>query len=145
MSVAEESKLDGNHIIVKRLLRKYNPIIETALCDTAGSGYAFIDENFARQHKPPKYKLRTPRHLDMINVRRISSGEITHIVKIFPNSGNLEGRLPAFITTLGQYYLAAGIPWLQEYDVKLDFAENQFEFTIEKCYRTCMKTLTKVD
>ena len=57
MSAAEESKLDGNHIIVKCSLRRHDPIIETALCDTGATGYAFIDENFARQHNLPKYKL----------------------------------------------------------------------------------------
>ena len=48
MSAAEESKLDGNHIVVKCSLRMHDPIIETALCDTGATGYAFTDENFAR-------------------------------------------------------------------------------------------------
>ena len=47
MSAAEESKLDGNHIVVKCSFRRNDPIIETALCDTGATGYPFIDENFA--------------------------------------------------------------------------------------------------
>ena len=54
MSAAEESKLDGNHIVVKCSLSRHDPIIETALCDTGATGYAFIDENFARRHNLPK-------------------------------------------------------------------------------------------
>ena len=67
MSGAEESKLDGNHIVVKCAVRRHNPIIETALCDTGATGYAFIDENFARRHNLPRYELRTPRALHVID------------------------------------------------------------------------------
>ena len=43
MSAAEESKLNGNHIVVKCDLRKHDLIIDTALFDTSATGYAFMD------------------------------------------------------------------------------------------------------
>ena len=138
MSAAEESKLDGNHIVVKCSLRKHDPIIETALCDTGATGYAFIDENIARQYNLPKFELRTPRPLDVIDGRPIASGDITHMVKVFVKIGNHEEELPAFITTLGHYKLVLGILWMRDHDVKLDFAENSLEFTADKCHTTCM-------
>ena len=67
MSAAEESKLDGNHIVVKCSLRKHAPIIESALCDTGATGYAIINENLARQHNLPKSELPAPRPLDGID------------------------------------------------------------------------------
>ena len=67
MSAAEESKLDRNHIVVKSSLRRHDPIIETALCDIGATGYAFINENFARQHNLARYELRTPKPLDVID------------------------------------------------------------------------------
>ena len=124
MAAAEESKLDGNHIVVKCSLKSHNPIIESAPCDTGATGYAFIDENFARQHNLPKYKLRTPRPLDVIDGRPIASGDVTHMVKVFVKIGNHEEELPAFITTLDHYKLLLGIPWMQDHKLKLDFAEN---------------------
>ena len=110
MSAAEESKLDENNIVVNCSLRRHDPIIETALCDTGATGYAFIDENFACQHTLPKYKLQTPSPLDVIHGRPIASGDISHMVKVFVKIGNHEEELPAFITTLGHYKLVLGIP-----------------------------------
>ena len=143
MSAEEEFKLDGNHILVKCSLRKHDPIIETALCDTGATGYAFMDENFARQPNLPKYELRTPGPLDVIDGRPIASGDVTYMVKVFVKIGNHEEELPAFLTTLGRYKLVLGIPWMRDHDVKFDFAENLLEFTADKCHITCMKTTTK--
>ena len=110
MSAAEESKLDGNHMVVRCSLRKHDPIIEPALYDTGATGYAFIDENFACQHNLPKYELRTPGPLDVINGGPIAFGDVTHMVKIFTKIGNHEEKLLAFLTTLRHYKLVLGIP-----------------------------------
>ena len=144
MSAAEKSKLDGNHIVVKCSLRKYNPIFQTALCDTDATRYAFIDDYFAHQHNLPKHELRTPRPLDVIDGRRIASGDVTHIVKVFIKIRNHEEELPPFMTTLGHYNLVLAIPWMRDHDVKLDFAQNSQEFTADKCHTTCMKVPPKV-
>ena len=66
------------------------------------------------------------------------------MVKVFVKIGNHKEELPAFTTTLGQYKLVWGIPWIRDHDVKLDFAENLLEFTADKCHTTCMKAPTKV-
>ena len=112
MSAAEESKLHGIYIVVECSLSRHDLIIETALCDTGATGYAFIDENFARQHNFPKYELRALRHLDVIDRRPMAPGDITHMVKVFSKIGNHEEEQPAFITTLGHYKLLLGIPWM---------------------------------
>ena len=103
-----------------------------------------MDENFARQHNFPKYELRTPRPLDVIDGRPIASGDVILMLMVFPKIGNHEEELSAFLTTLGQYKLVLGILWMQDHDVKLDFAENLLESTADKCRTTCMKALTKV-
>ena len=131
-------------IVVKCSLRSHDPIIETALCDTRATGYAFIDENFAHQHNLPKYELGTPRPLDVIDGRPIASRDVTYMVKVFATIGNHEEELPAFLTTLGDYKVVLEIPWMRDHDVKLDFAENSLEFTADKCRTTCMKTPAKV-
>ena len=99
MSAAVESKLDGNHIVVRWFLRKHDPIIETALCDTGATRYAFIDDNFPCQNNLPKHELRTPRPLDVIDGRPIASGDVTHMVKVFVKIGNHEEELPPLYTT----------------------------------------------
>ena len=83
ISAAEESQLDGNHIVGKYSLRKHDFINETALCNTGTTGYAFIDENFARQHNLPKSELRTTTLVDVIDRRPITSRDVTYMVKVF--------------------------------------------------------------
>ena len=112
MSDAEESKLDGNHIVVMCSLRRHDTIIETALCDTGATRYAFIDENYARQHNLPRYELRTPRPLDVIDGRPIASGDVPHMVNVFVKIENHEEELPAFTTTLAHYKLVLWMPWM---------------------------------
>ena len=66
------------------------------------------------------------------------------MVKVFVRIRNHKEELPAFITTLGQYKLVLGIPWMRDHDIKLDFADNSLEFTAGKCHTTSMKAPTKV-
>ena len=140
MSAAEESRLDGNRIVLKCCLRKHNSIIETALCDTGATGNASMDENFARQYNLPKYELRTPGPLDVIDGRPIASGDVTHMVEVFVKIGNHEEQLPAFLTIFKHYKLVRRIPWMGDHDVKLDFTENSLNFTgITAWSGSCLK------
>ena len=51
----EEQNMDGNHLLVKCLLSNGEDLIETpALVDCGASGFAFIDEEFVRQHHLPR-------------------------------------------------------------------------------------------
>ena len=57
LSAMEESRLDGNHIVIRCSLGKEpHDITEQALCDTGATGFAFIDEAIARQHNFPKFE-----------------------------------------------------------------------------------------
>ena len=66
------------------------------------------------------------------------------MVRVFAKIRNHKEELPAFFTTVEHYKAMLGIPWMQDHDVKLDFAKNSLEFTADKCRTTCMKTLAKV-
>ena len=52
------------------------------LIDCGATGYAFIDENFARRNNLPVHRLHTPRTLHVIDGRPSASGAITHITKV---------------------------------------------------------------
>ena len=75
-SFLDESSLDGRHLVVKCILGSAEPIDTEALTDCGASGYSFIDEQFVSQHNLPRYQLRTPRALEVIDGRPISSGDI---------------------------------------------------------------------
>ena len=111
LTAREESRLEGNHIVIKCSIgtEPYD-LTAQALCDTGATGFAFIDGAFAKHHNLPKFKLRTLRALDVIEGRPITSEDITHIVKVPLRIGAHQEELPVFITTLGHYKLVLGVP-----------------------------------
>jgi hypothetical protein len=116
----DEGSMDGKHLVVTcSLSDRENKIPTKSPIDCGATGFSFIDENFVRQHNLPMFKLRVPHTLEVIDGRPISSGEITHIVKVGFTIGQHHETLPAFVTTLGHYPLVLGIPWLRHHDVSI--------------------------
>jgi len=125
----EECELEGEHLFVAATLRNGDHSIQTpAMTDTGAMGFAFIDENFVRQHQFPRYRLNPPRDLEVIDGRPIEFGQITHLTKISCQIQDHTEMLPAFMTKLGHFSLVLGIPWLQRHAVVTDFVSNSVRF-----------------
>ena len=73
----EEELLDGNYIVISTQFKKTH-----ALVDCGATGYAFVDEEFARDQNFPLFKLKKPHCREVIDGRPIESGLITHITKL---------------------------------------------------------------
>lgn len=116
------------------------------MIDTGASGFAFIDETFARHHQLPIFPLKTPRILEVIDGRPISSGQITSICQVPLQIGSHQEQIPLFVTKLGQYPLVLGIPWLQHHDATLKFKDNTVAFESDFCKKNCntTNTITKI-
>ena len=72
--------MDENHIIISTQIQDESFLISThVLVDCGATGFAFIDEEFARGHNFPLFKLKKPRCLEVIDGRPIESGLITHM------------------------------------------------------------------
>ena len=77
-----EDQLDGKHIVVSCSLSFCDIRVHThALIDCPATGYSFIDEDFARQHRITKFQLKKPRIVEVIDGRPMFSGDITHLAK----------------------------------------------------------------
>ena len=64
----EECELEGEHVFVAATLCNGDHSIQTpAMIGIGTTGFAFIDENFVRQHKLPRYRLNPPRDLKVID------------------------------------------------------------------------------
>jgi len=125
----EECELEGEHLFVAATLHNGDHSIQTpAMLDTGATGFAFIDENFVRQHKFPRYRLNPPRDLEVIDRRPIESGQITHLTKISYQIQDHTEMLPAFITKLGHFLLVLGIPWLRRHAIITDFVSTTVRF-----------------
>lgn len=133
--------MDGDHLVVKCAITNGDKTVETpALIDCGATGFAFIDEEFVRQHNLPTYQLRTPRALEVIDGRPIASGDITHMVKIPIAIGGHYETLPAFVTKLGHYRLVLGIPWMKRHDITINFATSTLSFASSHCKQHCLRS-----
>ena len=111
-----------------------------SLVDCGATGYAFIDEDFARHNNLPLYRLKTPRSLEVIDGRPIESGELTHLTKHTITIDKHTETLPLFVTKLGHYPIVLGIPWLQHHDVHISFSKNTLSFYSDYCLTNCAPT-----
>ncbi|KAH0606065.1 uncharacterized protein H6S33_004522 [Morchella sextelata] len=140
-----EDKLDGDHFVASCKIVNNKISIQThALIDTGCSGSTFIDETFARHNNLLFLPLQSPRTLEVIDGRPISSGQITQLCYLPLSIDSHHETIPFFVTKLGSYPLVLGIPWLQLHDVTLRFKDNSILFDSEYCKRKCNSSATPV-
>ena len=110
-ALVDPNEMDGTHMIVTCSLHDNSNVIKShALIDCGATGYAFIDEDFARRNNLPLHRLHTPRTLHVIDGRPSASGAITHITKVRLRIREHQVEIPMFVTRLGQYPIVLGIP-----------------------------------
>ena len=127
--------MEGDHLVVAcQLARDSSPAISShALIDNGATGFAFMDEDFARRHQFPLIPLKKPRTLEVIDGRPIVSGMITHLVCTKLQIRHHMEDAFFFVTRLGHYLLVLGIPWLRHHDVNIRFILNKLTFNSERC------------
>ena len=109
----KEESLDGNHIIISTQIQDESSLISThALVDCSATGFAFINEEFVRDHNFPLFKLKKPCCLEVIDGRPIESGLIMHMTKLKMTITSHQEKIPLFVTKLGHYSIVLGLPWL---------------------------------
>ena len=140
-----EDQLDGKHIVVSYSLSFGDIRVHTyTLIDCGATGYSFIDEDFARQHRITKFQLKKPRIVEVIDGRPISSGDITYLAKVTLSIHDHHKILPMLITALGYYPVILGVPWLRKPDVGIRFASDLITFSSEYCLTHCTKLPTTI-
>jgi len=142
-----ENGVEPNHLVMPGTIVDYdNEIRSHALIDSRANAYAFIDKAFAEHHNLPLFEPNEPGPLTVIDGQPVSSGAITHIIKLLLAIHNHHQRIPGFVTTLGGYQVTLGIPssWLKHHDVKIDFASNPLTFESEYCLKNCVNDVTMV-
>ena len=105
-----------------------------------GATASFIDSLFAQLHGLKFFLLQYPRDLTVADGRTVSSRAITHTVQIFFILGAHTEVLQLFVTTLGQYPVVLGLPWLQKHDPRICFKHNTVTFDSEHCSEHCINT-----
>ena len=138
-ALVDPNEMDGIHMIITCSLHDNSNVIKShALIDCEATGYAFIDEDFARRNNLPLHRLHTPRTLHVIDGRPSLPGAVTHITKVRLQIQEHQENIPMFVTKLGQYLIVLGIPWLCHQDVRLHFAMNKVIFSSKYCLKHCI-------
>ena len=106
-------------------------------CDATAS---FIDFSFAQLHGLTLLPLQHPRDLTIVDGRFVLSGAITHIVQISLTFKTHIETFDLFVTTLGQYPVILGLPWLRKHDPRIRFKENTLTFDAKYCLDHCIST-----
>jgi hypothetical protein len=99
------------------------------LVDCGCIGLLFMSEAFACQHNFPRYQLKNPKTVRVIDSRPISSGDITEYVEVQCTIGDPYETLTAYLTSLAHYPLILGIPRLKRHDVTINFTKNDIQFS----------------
>ena len=119
-------------------------IVIRSLVDTGASGYAFIDKSFARNHGLVFYALRYPCIVRGFDGQPSSTGRITHLAEaILVIQGHVE-RMFFYITSLQQYPVVLGLPWLYRHSVTANFKENSLTFASPFYLKNCTPSPVKV-
>ena len=113
-----------------------------------GATVSFIDSLFAQLHGLKLIPMQHPCDLTVADGRIISSGAITHTVRIALALGahtktHTETHtevLELFVTTLGQYLVVLGLPWLRKHDPRIRFHKNTVTFDSKRCLDHCIAT-----
>jgi hypothetical protein len=79
----QENEMDGNHLIVPCTLSDRDIKMDThALVDCGCTGLSLMNEAFARQHNFPRYQLKNPKTVQVIDGHPISLGDITEYIEV---------------------------------------------------------------
>ena len=130
-----------NHIVLPCTIasKETSPFNTFAIAD-CGATASFIDSSFAQLHGLKFSLLQYPRDLTVADGRTISSGAITHTVRIAFALGAHREVFKLFVTRLGQYPVVLGLPWLQKHDPRICFKHNTITFNSEHCLEHCITT-----
>jgi hypothetical protein len=141
--------------IEKEFTRTSAPIIEVstiqdqnqkdtcALVDSGCEGYAFIDQDYAKQAGLSFIPVTRPFPLYGYDGEEKHSRVIRHYVRCDLKSGtHVDKDAVLYITPLPHYPIILGHPWLKKHNPTPNWADNVWEFNDPYCTKHCNQTPT---
>ena len=105
-------KAQCNHIVLPCTIASKETSFNTIAMVDCGATASFVDSSFAQLHGLKFIPMQHPRDLTVADGRIVSSGAITHTVRIAFALGAHREVIKLFVTRLGQYPVVLGLPWL---------------------------------
>jgi hypothetical protein len=92
-----------------------------------------MNKAFTYQYNFRCYQLKNPKTVKVIDSHSISLGDITEYIEVQCMIGDHHETLTTYLTSLRHYPLILGIHWLKTYDVTINFANNDIQFSSPGC------------
>jgi hypothetical protein len=92
-----------------------------------------MNDEFTCQHNFPHYQLKTPKTIEVIDRRPISSSDITEYIHIECTIGDHYEKLVAYVASIGYSPVILGILWLKKHDVSINFPKMDIQFPSPNC------------
>ena len=104
------------------------------------SAYAFIDKSFVQHHDLPLHPLTYPCCLCEFNGQSALTDDITHVAETILALGNYVEKLFLYVTSLNQYLIILGLPWLHRHAIDANFGSNTLTMSLPFCLTHCCHT-----
>jgi hypothetical protein len=96
-----------------------------------GASACFLDEEFTRLHKIPIVKRLNPVHIEVIDKRLLSFGNITYkTIHLEVNFGNHSSSIVFNIIRTPSVPVILGLSWLERYNLQINWKSRNIEFLV---------------
>ena len=137
-----KESLKGDYLVLLCTLSNGNDTINAySMIDCNAFRKAFIDFSFVQFHKIPLLPLHQPCTVTVVDGCIISSGVITHFIRVPLIIDNHIEITDMFITKLSHYLIILGIPWLWSHDSHIHWKANTLTFNSSHCLSHCLTAL----
>ena len=103
----------------------------TALIDS-GAGGTFLDKRFALENKIALTPLDKPIKVFNVDGTKNKAGTIEHCIWLKIQIGKRQISTRFLVTGLGKDRIILGLPWLKEYNPKIDWNQGTIEINLDK-------------
>lgn len=112
----------------------------------SGATNSFVNSSFLGTTHIPLVQKDVPLELQVIDGRPISSGAITHhsALSTLSISGH-EENISLDITSLGNYPVILGLPWLSLHNPEIDWKNQSIIFNSKHCLNQCIPSRSQPD
>ncbi|POS82680.1 hypothetical protein EPUL_005419 [Erysiphe pulchra] len=135
VAVNGDSWEENSHFVIPCIISdsNKNQISSLALIDSGASAFGFINTKFVREHKLKLIPLEKSRSLKVFDGTESISGQVTHMVRITLDIKGHSEVILLFITTLANFDIVLGLPWLQFHNPEIQWDKKLLCFNKQGC------------
>ena len=139
-AVATEASLQkGRQLDFEGKARTPKGLVDVkCLSDTGASALCFVNTSFVKTNRLPTIALSQPCKLRLADNKPASAPNITHMALVNHALGDHIEELWCLITSLGNFNIILGMPWLEQHDPIISFKFRTMTLSSDYCMSNCL-------